>query len=89
MREHWSLVFKNTDQAKQSAISTGDFQSVDLKETLIRLKGIAGVDPPVQHRDGFLRLSDERNKLQHYGLTSGSQGIQSLVGAGSMICSTS
>jgi hypothetical protein len=80
MREHWSLVFKNTDQAKQSALSTGDFQSVGLRETLTRLKGIAGVDPPTPHQDGFIKLSDERNKLQHYGLTSGSQGIQSLVG---------
>lgn len=80
MREHWALVFKNPDKAKQSALSTGDFQSVGLQETLIRLNGIAVVDLPPQHRDGFLRLSDERNKLQHYGLTSGSQGIQSLVG---------
>jgi hypothetical protein len=80
MREHWSLVFRNADQARQVALATGDFQSVSLKETLTRLKGIAEVEPSAQHRDGFLRLSDERNKLQHYGLTSGSKGIQSLVG---------
>jgi DNA-directed RNA polymerase subunit RPC12/RpoP len=80
MREHWSLVFKNVDYANQSALSSGDFHSVDLKETLTRLKGIAGITPPSQHRDGFIKLSDERNKLQHYGLTSGVQGIQSLVG---------
>jgi hypothetical protein len=65
MREHWSLVFRNADQATQSALSSGDFQSVGLKETLTRLKGIAGVDPSPKHREGFLRLSDERNKLQH------------------------
>jgi hypothetical protein len=44
------------------------------------LKGIAAVDPPARHREGFLRLSDERNRLQHYGLNSGSQSIESLVG---------
>jgi len=80
MREHWALIFKNADQANLSTLSSGDFQSIGLKETISRLKGIAGVDLPTVHRNGFFRLADERNKLQHYGLDSGSQSIESLVG---------
>jgi hypothetical protein len=79
-REHWALVFKNVDQASSTARSRGDFISLTLKETFSRLKGIAGVELPTKHRESIAKLADERNKLQHYGLGSGAQGIEALVG---------
>jgi hypothetical protein len=42
-REHWSLIFENSDKASLQAMSSGDFVSVDIKSALNRLEGIAGV----------------------------------------------
>jgi hypothetical protein len=80
MREHWSLVFKNVEKANRVALTSGDFISLTLEDTLTRLKSIAGVELPKNHQDGITKLANERNKLQHYGLETGAARVEALVG---------
>jgi hypothetical protein len=36
IREHWSLVFKNPDKASRASFYSGEFQSINLEESLAR-----------------------------------------------------
>lgn len=80
IREHWTLVFSKPNQASQAAFATGDFTSIGLDDTIVRLKGIAGVSFKAQAEHGFKRLSQVRNNLQHFGLVDQAAGIESLAG---------
>ena len=80
MREHWSLVFANTGRATRSAFTTGDFTSIGLEDAIVRLGEIAEVRLTNAARNSFKRLTDVRNKLQHFGLVEQAPGVEVLTG---------
>lgn len=63
--EHWSLVFADTDKAKYSDYSDGDFVSVDFKSGISRLKNICGADYVFV---ASIQIYKYRNRLMHYTL---------------------
>lgn len=80
IREHWSLVFEKPSAASRTALASGDFKSITLEDTLIRLTNIAGVEVPAPAREQFRRLANKRNKLQHFGMEEQAIGIENLAG---------
>jgi hypothetical protein len=80
IREHWSLVFEKPSAASRAALASGDFKSLTLEDTLIRLTNIAGVEVPTPAREQFRRLANKRNKLQHFGMEEQAIGIENLTG---------
>jgi hypothetical protein len=80
IREHWSLVFEKPSAANRAAFATGNFKSITLEDTLIRLNNIADVEVPGPDREQFLRLANKRNKLQHFGMEERAIGIEHLAG---------
>ncbi len=74
--EHWSLVFKDLAKADRAKLETGDFISCGLDETIVRLKGIAGIDVGLAAKTAYRELADSRNALQHYGLTTPAEAIE-------------
>ena len=80
IREHWSLVFEKPSAASRAAFASGDFKSITLEDTLVRLINIADVEVPGPAREQFLRLANKRNKLQHFGMEEQAIGIEHLAG---------
>lgn len=66
LKEHWSLVFSDLEAAHPDKLLSGEFRSVDLHETRVRLKRIAGEDLGAAERDTFMELRDHRNRLIHF-----------------------
>ena len=80
LREHWSLVFNNPGKATRAAFTTGNFGSIGLDDAVVRLRDIANVRLTDAARNSFKRLTDVRNKLQHFGLVEEETGVEILAG---------
>lgn len=65
MDEHWSLIFRDINKAKYTALESGDFVSVYFDEMLVRLRDICGVDLD-RHKQTLNNLREERNRLEHF-----------------------
>ncbi|MFI1700319.1 hypothetical protein ACH419_30655 [Streptomyces bobili] len=69
-REHWTLVFKKPETATREAFDSADFDSCTTEEAFTRLTQIAGLDLPKKAGGALTKLAQDRNALQHYGLTA-------------------
>lgn len=81
-REHWSLIFSNTDQASYDKLADAEFTSVDFPKAIARLEQIAKVSVDkaiISHIDSIRKL---RNRLTHYTATLDSAQTKSLVAKG-------
>lgn len=74
--EHWSLVFDNPLVASREDLASGDFSSCGVTETISRLERFANVHLEVKHVRAIKNLTQDRNKLQHYGLTHNARAIE-------------
>ncbi|MFI9730896.1 hypothetical protein [Streptomyces sp. NPDC052092] len=70
--EHWSLVFKQLPKADFEAFKQGDFESCSIAETIERLIRIAQVSVSQDARGAISALTQDRNRLTHYGHTGSS-----------------
>jgi hypothetical protein len=69
-REHWSLIFRDPDQATVEALNSGDFKSVDFESCLKRLQNIASVRKlSKSQQTELLGFRQKRNQLEHFGIT--------------------
>ena len=78
-REHWSLIFSNTDQASYDKLTDAEFTSVDFPKAITRLGQIAKVSVDkaiISHIDSIRK---HRNRLAHYTATLDSAQTKSLV----------
>lgn len=66
MREHWSLIVSKPEQANLEKFMAGDFISVTMNETRIRLRDIANEDIPDDAFCSFRELTTHRNKMIHF-----------------------
>ena len=66
-REHWSLVFRNVNQADRTHLETGDFISVSLEDAIKRLSSICAIEFTREHDQAFKVARGERNGLLHLG----------------------
>src|SRR5437867_1497094 len=66
MTEHWSLVIAKPENANLRKFKEGDFQSVNLDQTVARLKNISGENFTDHELRTFETLRKHRNKLVHF-----------------------
>jgi hypothetical protein len=64
--EHWTLIVTRPETANLKSFSSGDFQSVSIRDAKMRLESIVqdGLNPA--EYECFLRLSDHRNRVVHF-----------------------
>lgn len=82
MCEHWSLVVSKPDQANKEKFIAGDFASVTLEESRIRIRDIAGDDIGDEAYKSFRSLANHRNKMVHFfhpGLENDKQAKSQIV----------
>ena len=77
-REHWSLLFADVNKASESALTAGEFKSVDFDECIGRLESIAGLDM-TSHTSLLRLLRRHRNKLQHFEYNSSKDEVMSIL----------
>ena len=65
-REHWSLLFRNIDQADQSKLFDGDFKSVDSDQAHKRLTQICSVELDPNDWKHLVRLRNRSNRIKHH-----------------------
>jgi predicted RNA-binding Zn-ribbon protein involved in translation (DUF1610 family) len=75
-REHWSLVFADSDKANLAAFESGDFRSVDFDSALARLAGVCNVSMSKREKEALNSLRLSRNRLQHYGITETVEAVK-------------
>ncbi|MFT4256149.1 MAG: hypothetical protein QM599_04210 [Pseudoxanthomonas sp.] len=66
MQEHWSLIVSRPDKANLGKFIEGDFVSVTLEDTRIRLRDVAGEDIDDAAYNSFKELAKHRNKMVHF-----------------------
>ncbi|MFJ7159216.1 hypothetical protein ACIQUQ_30315 [Streptomyces sp. NPDC101118] len=80
IHEHWSLVFKDPRNASKSKYDTAQFESCGTDAAVQRLRDIAGVPIDTGDAKALKDLAEDRNALQHYGLTRNAKAVQSRAG---------
>ncbi|MFD9575359.1 hypothetical protein ACFWBI_36770 [Streptomyces sp. NPDC059982] len=77
--EHWSLVFERPETATRESFDNADFKSCGSIEALDRLQRLAQLDVGKKGstKDDLQRLIKWRNALQHYGITTYTEGKES------------
>lgn len=77
--EHWTLIFENTNSANTSDLSSGDFQSVNLENALIRLENVCGIIIPDKDKQYLRELRKRRNRIEHFAFKEIEPAIKSLA----------
>ncbi|MFG2761644.1 serine/arginine repetitive matrix protein 1 [Streptomyces wuyuanensis] len=75
LAEHWTLVFADLHQATRKKLESADFKSVTTDAAVLRLRNIVGVPITDEEQKALKNLSDDRNKLQHFGLTHDAHAV--------------
>ncbi|MER6520247.1 hypothetical protein ABT246_25750 [Streptomyces sp. NPDC001553] len=77
--EHWSLVFEKPETATRESFDNADFRSCGSIEALDRLQRLAQLDVGKKGstKNDLQNLIKWRNALQHYGLTTYTEGKES------------
>ncbi|MGW7647155.1 hypothetical protein [Streptomyces bobili] len=75
--EHWSLVFRKPETATPAAFESKKFDSCTMEEAFTRLTRIAGLALPAKGLAAVKDLAQDRNALQHYGLTTPAAVVES------------
>ncbi|MFF6888709.1 serine/arginine repetitive matrix protein 1 [Streptomyces sp. NPDC012421] len=81
LAEHWTLVFADLHQATRKKLESADFKSVTTDAAVLRLRNIVGVPISDEEQKALKNLSDDRNKLQHFGLTHDAYAVEARAAA--------
>jgi hypothetical protein len=80
LHEHWSLVFRDPGHATREKYESGDFESCGTDAAVARLRNIAGVRFAEKETKALKALAEDRNALQHYGLTHSAAAVEARAG---------
>ncbi len=80
--EHWSLVFSDVDKASKDSFRSGDFQSIDSKTAIERLKHISSLNFRKEDIKTLDIIRSYRNKVQHFSIEADKQAVKSLMAKG-------
>ncbi|MDX3020159.1 hypothetical protein [Streptomyces acidiscabies] len=72
----WRLVFTKPEEADQLAYQQGDFNSCKIDDAIKRLRAL-GVEISPEDKGNITHLAQQRNRLQHFGLTAAAPAIES------------
>ncbi|MGY4917620.1 serine/arginine repetitive matrix protein 1 [Streptomyces sp. 900116325] len=76
LAEHWTLVFADLHQATRKKLDSADFKSVTTEAAVTRLRNIVGVPIADEEQRALKNLSEDRNKLQHFGFTHDARAVE-------------
>jgi len=71
----WRLVFSRVDGADEVLLKKGAFKSCGIEDAIKRLRE-QGVDIPPAAKAEITALGEQRNRLQHYGLTDTAAAVE-------------
>ncbi|MFJ2110073.1 serine/arginine repetitive matrix protein 1 [Streptomyces microflavus] len=74
--EHWTLVFADLNHATPKRRDSADFKSVTTEAAVTRLRNIVGVPISDEEQKALKNLSEDRNKLQHFGFTHDAHAVE-------------
>lgn len=77
-KENWKLLFRDTDKAQEQLLIKGDFQSVDFKECIKRLRNNCKIEFNDNEKEKLKVIRNKRNKLEHFTLNDSSIAVKSL-----------
>ncbi|WP_328834582.1 hypothetical protein [Streptomyces europaeiscabiei] len=80
VREHWSLVFMDPGKATRQKFDTSTLKSCGVPAAAERLRNIAGVDVTTGDAKVLEDLAQDRNALQHFGLTRDATAVEARAG---------
>lgn len=66
LREHWCLCASDVNKMAQKQFTSGDFESIGLKEAKSRLANILGCKLSVQEENTYEKLRERRNRAVHF-----------------------
>ncbi|MFD8391061.1 hypothetical protein ACFV2N_18130 [Streptomyces sp. NPDC059680] len=72
----WTQVFSKPVEADQLAYQQGDFNSCKIDDAIKRLRA-RGVEIAPEDKGNITHLAQQRNRLQHFGLTAAAPAIES------------
>ena len=75
-KEHWSLIFKNINEANRQTLEQGKFKSVDFSETVDRLEKIVGIKLDRDDLNIFNELRKRRNRFVHFDIDESSDALK-------------
>lgn len=78
-QEHWTYVFADMNKAKEKALQSGDFKSVDSETVIERLKGLCGIELNPKEIKDLRNLRKSRNKVEHFNLNENLLSIENLI----------
>lgn len=81
LAEHWTLVFTHPGEANRKALEEATLNSVSTDKAIARLRNIVGVPITDKEQKALTRLTEDRNKLQHFGLTHNARAVEARAGA--------
>lgn len=81
LREHWSLAFPEPGVASKKKYLEANFKSCTMDDAVQRLWHIAGVSITEKEQKALRDLAQDRNALQHYGLTHNAKAVEARAGA--------
>ncbi|MFE6939695.1 hypothetical protein [Streptomyces chartreusis] len=72
----WRQAFTKPEEADQLAYQQGDFNSCKIDDAIKRLRSL-GVEISPEDKGNITHLAQQRNRLQHFGLTATAPAIES------------
>ncbi|MFB7191620.1 serine/arginine repetitive matrix protein 1 [Streptomyces sp. NPDC056230] len=81
LAEHWTLVFTHPGEANRKALEEATLNSVSTDKAIVRLRNIVGVPITDKEQRALTKLTEDRNKLQHFGLTHNARAVEARAGA--------
>ncbi|MEE9238242.1 MAG: hypothetical protein V3U58_01635 [Thermodesulfobacteriota bacterium] len=79
MREHWSLIFAQINNANKEDLKTCDFKSVGLEDSINRLKNICGISLDPKEAKHLIAFRKKRNMLEHYAIKDSEESLKSAL----------
>ncbi|MGW8598162.1 hypothetical protein ACWGLB_04430 [Streptomyces sp. NPDC055893] len=77
---HWTLVFTHPGEATRKALDEATLSSVSPDKAITRLRNIVGVQISAKEEQALRKLTETRNKLQHFGVTDNARAVEARAG---------
>lgn len=80
-REDWCLLFQKLDEADERRYNVGDFQGINPKTCLCRLKEHCGIQFKASERLALTAFRKTRNRFEHFSVTDTKEALEGSAAA--------
>ncbi|MGW3321346.1 hypothetical protein [Streptomyces virginiae] len=81
LHDHWTLVVADPGTASKKAFDRGEFKTCTMDQAIDRLKNISGITITDPDKKALKALNEDRNALQHYGMTHNVKTVEARAAA--------